>query len=173
MSVRRATSLVITVPALDSFNRPARKSGVVFVSGDTKISKDGAAFANTTNQPTEIGSSGRYALTLAADEMDASWVHIYISKSGIDDFDQLIGTAGDPSGQVVANGGNTSSTFETNRAEATTDFWKDALILFTTGTLAGQVKKISAYNGTTKFITTSTAFTSAPSASDRFVLVNI
>lgn len=78
-----------------------------------------------------------------------------------------------PVGAVVADGSNTASTFKTNRTEATDDHWKDALLLFTSGSLAGQVKKISGYNGTTKFVTMIAAFTGAPSGADTFLLVNL
>lgn len=86
------------------------------------------------------------------------------------------GTVGElldvPTGAVVSDGGNTALTFKTNRSEAVTDFWKDAILVFRTGVLAGQVKKIAAYNGSTKFITLSGAFTSAPSAGDTFFILN-
>ena len=172
MSVRRAAQTTISFPMIDAVNRPVRKSGLSFAAGNTKISKDGGAFANTTNTPVEIGSTGRYALTLTAAEMDAAWVHVTASITGADDFDSLIGTAGAPSGVVVTDAGNTASTFKTDRTESTTDYWKDALLLFTTGTLAGQVKKVSAYNGTTKFVTLSAGFTATPGVGDRFVFVN-
>lgn len=74
-------------------------------------------------------------------------------------------------GAVQADGGNTASTFKTDRAESNTDHWKDALLCFLTGTLAGQVKKVSAFNATTDFVTLSTAFTAAPTAGDVFLLV--
>lgn len=77
-----------------------------------------------------------------------------------------------PEGAVVADGGNTSAVFMTDLAESTNDFWRDALLRFYTGTLAGQVKKITAYNGTTKVVTVAGGFTAAPSASDRFILIN-
>lgn len=173
MSVRRATSVPITFPMIDSLNRPSRKSGLILTSGDIQISKDGGSFANVTNSPSEIGSTGRYTLTLTASEMDAAWVHLYVVKSGADDYDQIIATSANPSGTVVTDGSNSASTFKTDRTESTTDYWKDSLILFTTGTLAGQVKKVSAYNGTTKFITIVGSFTGAPSNGDRFILVNL
>jgi hypothetical protein len=73
---------------------------------------------------------------------------------------------------VVADGSNTATTFETDLTEATNDHWKDALLVFVTGSLAGQVKKITAYNGTTKFVTFTSGFTAAPSGGDKFILVN-
>lgn len=72
----------------------------------------------------------------------------------------------------------TTSTFTSDRTEATTDFWKDALVLALTGTLAGQVKKVGAYNGTTKLFTLATVnsvqqvFTAAPANGDVFEIID-
>lgn len=174
MSLRKNKAYTATFPAIDPLNRPDRASAVTFSSGDSKISKDGASFANTTNLPAEIGSTGRYSLALTAAEMNADNVHVLVEKaSSIDPVDLIFTTGGQPSGSVDTDGGNTSSTFKTDLTESTTDYWKDALLLFTSGSLAGQVKKVSAYNGSTKFVTLSSAFTAAPSSGDRFVLVNL
>jgi hypothetical protein len=78
----------------------------------------------------------------------------------------------DFTGAVVSDAGNTSSTFKTDLAESTNDHWKDALLRFTSGSLKGQIKKISAYDGTSKFVTVSSAFTAAPTAADTFDLIN-
>jgi hypothetical protein len=172
MSVRRATALTISFAPIDATARPARKSGIAWQSGDVQISQSGANFAPCTNAPSEIGSTGRYALALTAAEMDAEWVHVQVVKTGIDDIDVQIATSAHPSGSVSSDAGNTATTFKTNRTESASDYWKDALLLFTSGSLAGQVKKITGYNGSTKFITLASAFTAAPSSGDRFVLVN-
>jgi len=74
-------------------------------------------------------------------------------------------------GSVVSDGGNTATTFKTDLSEATNDYHKDALLLFTSGGLINQVKKVSAYTGATKFITVSAAFTGTPSAADNFILL--
>jgi hypothetical protein len=174
MSVRRAQPLTLSVPAVDLTNRPARRSGVTFAASDCQVSKDGGAFANTSNLPIEIETSGRYALTLTADEMDTAWVHVKIEKEGIiDPVDLVLGTAGNPTGAVVSDAGNAANTFRTDLAESTNDHWKDCLLLFTSGALAGQVKKVTAYNSTTKFVTVSNPFTGTPAAGDRFVLINL
>jgi hypothetical protein len=76
-------------------------------------------------------------------------------------------------GTVVSNGSNTSSTFKTDRAESTTDNWKRAILIFYSGALAGQAQKVSAYNGSTNFVTLQNAFSGAPSAGDMFVLLPI
>lgn len=171
MSIRRVTQQAVPFPAIDVNNPPARVSGLIWTAGQTQISKDGGAFANTTNQPVEIGSSGRYYITLTAPEMDAGWVMLKMERSEIQPWDVSMATGGHPSGTVVADGGNTASTFKTDLTGAT-DYWKDVLILFTTGTLLGQVRKVVTYNGATSFVTISSALTAAPTAGDRFVLVN-
>ena len=95
-----------------------------------------------------------------------------IITSEYDDYDQVIATNGHPSGTVVTDGSNTSQTFKTNLTEGSNDYWKDTLLLFTSGALTGQVKRVSAFNASTDFVTVATAFTTAPSNGDRFVLVN-
>ncbi|HEU0138938.1 MAG TPA: hypothetical protein VFQ79_04475 [Bryobacteraceae bacterium] len=141
MSVRRGAALTVSFAAVDVELRPQRKGGTPWSGGDVLVSKDGSPFANAANLPSEIGSTGRYALTLTAAEMDAAWLHVVVERDGIDPVDLLIGTAGNPSGTVFADAGNTASQFKTDRTEGTTDHWKDCLLLFTSGALAGQVKR--------------------------------
>ncbi len=75
-------------------------------------------------------------------------------------------------GTVVADGGNTATTFCTDLADVT-GHWVDCFCTFVTGSLAGQTKPVSAFNGTTDFLTAGSAFTAAPSAGDRFILVDV
>ena len=74
---------------------------------------------------------------------------------------------------VQANGGNSSTTFLTDRSEATTNYWSNALCTFLTGALSGQVQKITGYNGSTYFVTFLNGFTGTPSAGDlcEFIVV--
>jgi hypothetical protein len=72
----------------------------------------------------------------------------------------------------VATGTNTPTTFNTNRTDSINDVWKDCLLLFTSGFLQDQVKKVTAYNATTHYITVLGGFTSAPVAGDEFLLLN-
>lgn len=173
MSIRKNKAFTLSFAAIDPTNRPQRKSGVTFSAGNSQLSKDGASFANTTNLPAEIGSTGRYSLVLTAAELDCDHAHIKVTNASIDDVDLVYATGGQPSGTVVTDGGNTASTFKTDLSEGTDDYWKDALLLFTSGALAGQVKKITTYSGTTKFVTLSAALTGTPSSGDRFVLINL
>ncbi|MBI2818113.1 MAG: hypothetical protein HYX72_14355 [Acidobacteria bacterium] len=174
MSVRRAQALIVSFAAIDATHRPERRSGVVFGSGGVQISKDGAGFADIAGAVSEIGTSGRYQFTLTAAEMDAGWVHVKIEKSGvIDPVDIQIGTDGRPSGTVQTDAGNSTTNFKTDLASGVDEFWKDCLVVFTSGALEGQVKKVTGYAGTTKSISVGSEFTAPPSAGDRFVLVNV
>ena len=93
------------------------------------------------------------------------------SKSVIGNFD--IDAFKRPTGSIVADGSNTASTFKTDLTDATTDLYKDCLLVFITGTLGNQVKKISAYNGGTNFITLTSALTSIPTVNDKFLIINL
>lgn len=48
---------------------------------DSEVSKDGGAFADCTNEATEIGSSGIYYLDLTSTEMNADTVAIRVQTS--------------------------------------------------------------------------------------------
>lgn len=173
MTVRRATALPITMPLYSASSPTTPATGLSFSAGEAQVSKDGAAFVNLANSISEIGATGIYTVILSASEMDASWVHVKIVKANVLPLHLQLGTYGGKTGSVVADGGNTSATFKTDMTESPDDYWKDALLVFTTGTLAGQVKKIADYVAATGFVTTATAFTGAPSAADRFSILNI
>jgi hypothetical protein len=77
-----------------------------------------------------------------------------------------------PTGAVVADGGNSSTVFVTNRTETTTGYWNGVWVVLTSGVMAGQVKQVSGYNGSTKAITVASAFTGTPATGVTFALVN-
>lgn len=177
MSARRARPYTMAFTLEDPLSPGSRKGGLTWSAGQVVISKDGAAAVNTTNLPTAISGApaGAYSLVLTAAEMDANEVLVMVTHPSAGAYDEKHKTAagaGPYSASVVANGGNTATTFDTDRTESTADHWKDALLCFTTGALEGQVKKVSAYDGTTKFVTLSSAFTGAPAAGDRFLLID-
>lgn len=170
--LRRARQQAVPIVAIDSTVPPARKSGLTLLTTDCKISKDGGSFANSSNAPTELGSTGRYSLVLTAAELDCVILHLYIEKTGMQPFDQTYETTGHPSGSVVS-GTLTTTAFSTDLTSSADDFWKDVFVTFTAGALEGQTRKVSAYNGTSKVLTLTSALSAAPSAGDRFVLIDV
>jgi hypothetical protein len=135
------------------------------------------------NQPLTTAAGGRVQANLSAIGLDADAIDEILDEplAGHTTAGTLgaeiaaLGTRPDlPTGAVVDNAGNTASTFETDLASAVDDFYRDAFLQITSDALAGQVRKITAYNGTTKFVTTD-AFTAEPSAggdTPTFVIIN-
>lgn len=163
MTLDKATAVTITV-LLDA-------TGVSWSAGDVQASLDGAAFANTTNLPSELGSTSVYTLALTAAELDCDFLTLRFTNGSITTTVERFATTGYPSGSAITGTLSTTS-FTTDLSSSVNDYWKDALILFATGNLAGQVKRVSGYNGTSNIITVNAAFTEAPANGDMFVLVN-
>lgn len=74
-------------------------------------------------------------------------------------------------GTVVDDAANSSSTFETDLTETADDYYVGNVVAFSSGTNISQARRISAYNGTTKFITVSPAFDAEPDAADAFFIL--
>lgn len=159
------------------------------VTGDqanitAQISKDGAASAATNDvNPTQLDATnhkGVYIFDLTATESDAQMAVVSPASTTANVVLEPVEIQFDPAPfpvfAVVADAGNTSATFKTDRTEATNDFWKAPThVCFFTGNLAGQIRKLAAsspYNGTTKFLTVADAFTAAPATGDKAYLIN-
>lgn len=61
----------------------------------------------------------------------------------------------------TADSGTTTTLVDAARTEADTDYWKGSILLITSGTIAGQTRRITAFNAATDTITVDTAFTQA------------
>jgi len=78
--------------------------------------------------------------------------------------------AGTPSGAVDDESATTTA-FVTNLTEETDDHYNGGVVLFTSGALVGQARRISDYDGATKAITVSPALTEAPGDGDTFLIL--
>ena len=65
----------------------------------------------------------------------------------------------------------TTTTFVSNLTETTDGFYHDKVMVFISGDLAGQARHIETYTGSTKSITVSQGFTSAPADGDEFLIL--
>lgn len=166
-----------------------RVTGLASLTLTITASKDGAAFGSISPTVTDLGS-GYYNLALTTSHTDTlGGLVLKITGTGAvmgsPEIHQVVvdlpGAAGalaayvstlpTKTGAIVADGSNAAGTFKTNLASTVDDAYKDAMVKFTSGTLVEQVKKVTGYNGTTKFLTVN-AFTTAPSAADTFEIVN-
>lgn len=157
------------------------------------ISKNGGAFANPAagaSVMTEIESTGWYYFALAAGDTDtigplicrgthATMDNIEVVFQVVSATRGLAGTAlppySLPTFTIVADGSNSSTTFKTDRTETTDNHWSfPQFVTFLTGDLAGQTRPlaVAGYNGSTKFLTVSAAFSAEPAEGDIGLVIN-
>lgn len=101
----------------------------------------------------------------------ANTTHVSGDSTAADRLEALVD--GTPTGAVVDDNDPDplATAFETNLTEATDDHYNGAFVVFYSGALLGQSRKISDYDGTNKIITVATAFTEAPAAGDTFMIL--
>lgn len=120
-----------------------------------------------------IASGSRIAIRMAS-SLGSPIAHrinlIYIPTSNV--INPVLSEVANPTGAVATDGSNSSTTFKTNLTESVDNYWKDAWCKITSGALINQVKQVTAYNGTTKFITVAGGYTGTPAASVTFELIN-
>ena len=73
----------------------------------------------------------------------------------------------------TADSGSTTTMVDAARTEADTDYWKDMAILFTSGTISGQARLITAFNPATDTITFSPATTQAVLTNTYEIIPNV
>lgn len=130
----------VLFPLVDAGTVDFEATPVSFVAGDTQISKDEGAFANTSNNPAHEGK-GIYSLALTATEMQAARIVVVIVDSATkawEDQAVIIDTYGNASAQhaVDLNDSVRAGLIALPNAAA-----EAAGGLFTRGTGAGQVNQ--------------------------------
>lgn len=108
----------------------------------------------------------RYEGTLTE---DANIVGISRDATAADRLEAMLDSM--KTGAVVDDAANSSSTFLTDLTETATDYYAGNVIAFSSGTNITQARRISAYNGSTKFVTVSPAFDAEPDAADTFFIL--
>ena len=133
----------------------------------------------TSAAMTQIGTTSIYKYNFSTFTYGVPYVYLITGDSGVapnERFqwgsvmqevpDRTVGT-------VQADGGNSSTQFKTDRSETTVDFWKDALcLLFINGATVPEVKKVTAYDGSTKILTFTNGYTGTPSNGDTYALIS-
>jgi hypothetical protein len=145
---------------------------LIVTGGDGAASTNGAAAGATFTAGGTTTVSGNDGVELVG---SGSGFDLDANLTGTDLLTLLRGDNGPalPTATVQADGGNSTTQAKTDRSESTTDYWKDALIQFAgTCNIAGQVAKVTAYNGSTKIITWSPAKTATPDNGCSLWLIN-
>lgn len=160
--------------AVDVANLQTRQTGL---SGFTiRVKKAGTADAAGANAVVEDDATdlpGIYYYELSEGEADTPGPGVVrIAKAGTETREIPFFVEQAQFGKAQT-GTLTTSAFTTNLTQAN-DVWKDNLVRFLTGALAGQVKKVGAFANTGGLITLATelAFTAAPAHDDIFELIS-
>jgi hypothetical protein len=142
-----------------------------------QTSKNGAALTAIGGTIAELGASGVYKIQLStADTNTVGGLALLVTEGTC--FDELIdcNVRGQPDFTVgsVNDGSPGTMSFLTDLTETVADYWKDADLVFLTGTLSQQRKRVATFDvtGAIQRITLTSAFTGSPVNGDKFCLVN-
>lgn len=172
------------VGLVDSASRPSLKANPTLASGDVQVSKDGGSFANIATLPSASPASSRLIkVDLSATEMEAERIAIQFVDAAGGEWDELLITLNteadlDIDGSV-SDAGPLAGDFDGDSGlSATDDFYNNAVLVFTSGSLKGIAREISDYVGSSKNIQFNGAtgaadapFPSAPANGDRFKIL--
>jgi hypothetical protein len=118
----------LTVPVLDADGDPVGSAAGL----DSEVSKDGGAFADCTNEWTEIGTSGIGYLDLTSTEMNADTVVVRVQSSSTGAKTTVVVLYPEEAGDIRVNATQLNGTGLTGRDIG-------ASVLLSVGTGAGQV----------------------------------
>ena len=131
---------------------------------------DWDSFDNTTDALEALADAGLTTGAIA----DAVWDEAFSGHNVAGSFGKILrqiyeGVVSQDG--AVNDASATTTTFITNLTQTTDGFYHDKVIVFVSGSLAGQARHIETYTGSTKSITVSQAFTSAPANADEFLIL--
>lgn len=162
--------------ALPSQSNPlVMQANPTLASGDAQVSKDGGTLANLGTLPAVTPASSKLIqVDLSAAEMDADNVTVVLSDaSGAEWCDLVVNVQ--PSSLLLSGAVDDASATTTAFASTLTgygdDFFNDAFLLFTDGTLQNQARKVSDYVSATGTFTLTPALTSAPADDSPFAVL--
>jgi hypothetical protein len=119
---------------------------------------------HTTESSTYMRSADVF---MRAGEVSADVTKVSGSSSAADKLEANVLLTIDSS---VNDGSATITSFDTNLTETGTDAYINRELHMTSGTAAGEISRISAYNGSTKVITLSPGLKTAPANTDTFTI---
>lgn len=124
-----------------------------------------------------IGTAAATPTVAGVPEVDLTHVagsttSVSVLASNVATLTAAIITLASTTGTVTTDAGNSATSFETNLSQTADDHWNKAFLLITSGALLGQIRPITAYNGTTKIVTVSPGFTGTPADGVTFAIVN-
>lgn len=187
--IRRATAFVwIAGPFVSDTDGRTPVTDLEIVWGAGRLFRTGesdhSAIHGLLNNPATHVYAGLYPIPLdATDTVGTENLQVFIKMAGAlivrenfallapDVYDRMFSFA-IPEGAVATDAGNSVSQVKTTMPETQTDFWRNAFLTFTSGSLKGQTRQIVSYNGSTKIMAPGAPFSLTPDDGDAFILVN-
>jgi hypothetical protein len=159
------TAAASTAQTGDNFARLGAPSGASIAADIAAAKSDTAAIKTQTDK---LNFTGSYVQSQVKDQDNIDFSAL--QKISLNSA-RPTGAAAE-SAAVTANGANSATSFQTTLVETVDSYWNDALLKITSGALAGQVKRVTGYVGSTKTITVATGFTSTPANGVTFDIIN-
>lgn len=125
----------------------------------------GKVTVGTNDDKTGYSISGTKTTLDALNDLAASDVGTQLDNRNLNDLIQLTATVNDAS--------PTTTSFITTLGSATDSFYNGVLLVFTSGSLSGLARRISAYVGSTKTVTLENALPAAPANGDAFSIIAV
>src|SRR3990167_631070 len=120
--------------------------------------------------PDAIGAS-ELAADAVAEIADAVWDELLTGHTTLATFGQVMNAHGARTGEINDAGATTTVFIVYGFTEATDNHFIGDIIVFTSGALIGQARRITAYTGGTQTITVPPALPAAPANNDDFVII--
>lgn len=173
--VNLLTATQASIDAIETDTSLTLQSGINTIGVDTSVNIPNLIATAQADLDTITDTDG---VILGAAGVDSIWDEV-ITKAGHNvsnsaaKYLRLIKQTVSVTESAVDDAGAAATTtvFNTDLTEAD-DFWNDALIVFTSGSLAGQSKPILDFANTNGAITLDEALSSAPSDNDEFVIAS-
>jgi len=156
--------------------------GIFGTGGNTALELEGVAYgiyayASSGTAVAAAGSSADAALSGTHTIEDGSGNNI-VFDSNIEQIDTnsaaataLLAMCNATAVSTVNDGSATTTSFITSLTEASDDHYNGCVLVFTSGALLGQSRRISDYAGATKTVTLESALTEAPANSVSFIIL--
>lgn len=155
VDVTRIANAAVSTAAAQIGVNVVQLSGDAVAADNAEAFFDGTGYAGTGNTiPTVttvngLGSNVITAASIATDAITAA----KIAADAVTEIRSLV--------SGTADSGTTTTMVDAARTEADTDYWKGNYIVFTSGTISGQARLITAFNATTDTISFVPATTQA------------
>lgn len=163
----------------DAYSRLGAPAGASVSADIAAVKSETAAILTDTAEIgvagaglTSLASASNLAIMAGYVDTEVLAIKAQTDKLTFDGSNHVFSTHAYATGAVVSDAANDGSSFKTDLSSAVNDFCKDAWLQITSGALSGQVKRITAYNGTTKFVTLAAPLTGAPAAGVTLKLIN-